>query len=155
LLRNGEIVKKLNPDIIANTAVNGSAFKNVIPELESAELISSQEDMMRLQSALQTRGLYAGVIDGELGRGTRSAILNFEASIGLQQTGLPTMALLRRFGDDRMRPAHMYSNGRGVVTETGETTAAPPPAANVQVPTPLKRPPMLIRKPNFNPFSNF
>lgn len=155
LLRNGEIVKKLNPDIIANTAVNGSAFKNVIPELESAELISSQEDMMRLQSALQTRGLYAGVIDGELGRGTRSAILNFEASIGLQQTGLPTMALLRRFGDDRMRPAHMYSNGRGVVTETGETTAAPPPAANVQVPTPLKRPPMLIRKPNFNPFSQF
>ncbi|NJM33362.1 MAG: trypsin-like serine protease [Rhodomicrobium sp.] len=154
LLRNGQVVKKLNPDIIANTAVNSSAFRNVIPELEAAELINSHEDMIRLQSELQTRGLYAGVIDGELGRGTRSAILNFEASIGLPPTGLPTIALLRRFGEERMRPAHMYSNGRGVVSDPEQTTATPS-AANAIVPKPLKRPSVLIRKKPFNPFSQF
>ncbi len=155
LLRKGQVVKKLNPDIIANTAVNGSAFKYVIPELDDQELIASRDDMVKLQAELKTQGLYLGVIDGQLGRGTRTAIINFQTSIGLRPSGLPTEALLSRFNEDRAHPAHMFSNGQGIVTQPEPVQA--PAAPTVAVPPPLRRPahlvppPRLVR-PAFNPF---
>ncbi len=133
LLRKGQVVKKLAPDIIANTAVNGSAFKYIIPELDDEEVISSRDEMVRLQTELQTRGLYTGVVDGELGRGTRTAISNFETSIGLPPTGLPTESLLRRFDEAQTRPMHTLSNGRGLVTSPAHT-ASPAAAPTVVVP---------------------
>jgi Putative peptidoglycan binding domain/Trypsin len=117
LLREGRIVKRMKPDIIANTGVNGSAFGPVIQSLENADLLASVEDMMRLQSELQLRGFYSGTLDGQLGRDTRSAILRFEETQRLPQTGLPTKALLRRMDEDRIKASHTLSTIRGGVIE--------------------------------------
>jgi hypothetical protein len=149
LIRKGEVTKKLDPDIIANTGVNGAAFTHVIAQMESAEIINSKEEMVRMQSELQLRGMYAGSLDGTLGRETRAAIIRFEASTGGQPTGLPTQTLLRRFSEERVTPAHVYSNARGVVTtpEQAETTGEPrPPITPKHGPRPVKAPP-------FNPFN--
>jgi hypothetical protein len=148
LLRKGEVVKKLTPDIIANTGVNGMAFSHVVEEMQNAEILNSREDMVRMQSELQTRGLYSGTLDGTLGRGTRAAIIEFEALLGVPPTGLPTQALLRRFDEERVKPTHMYSNGRGVIGPDQN-----PPAASDEVPVdlPVRRKPERKSKP-FNPF---
>jgi hypothetical protein len=117
LLREGRIVKRLKPDIIANTGVNGTAFNDIINSLETADLLASIEDMMRLQAELQLRGLYVGTLDGQLGRSTRNAILKFEEVQGMQQTGLPTKALLRRLDEERIKASHTLSTIRGGVAE--------------------------------------
>jgi protease YdgD len=160
LLRKGEVIKKLTPDIIANTGVTGHAFKQIIPELEDNELIANQDEMKRLQTELHARGLYTGTIDGELGRGTRTAIMNFETSIGQSATGLPTVSLLRRFGEERVKPSYQFSNGQGIVGPDPSQKAEP--AATAPVPTPTPAPPPLRRHQApaprtapFNPFGRF
>ena len=117
LLREGRIVKRLKPDIIANTAVDGTAFGPVIQALENADLLASTEDMTRLQLELQARQLYSGTLDGQLGRATRNAILRFEADAKMIATGLPTKTLLRRLDEDRVRGSHTLSTARGTVNE--------------------------------------
>jgi hypothetical protein len=129
LLREGSIVKRLKPDIIANTAVNGSAFAPIIESLENADLLASNEEMMRLQTELQERGLYSGVVDGQMGRGMRNAILEFEKSARLPLTGLPTKALLRRMDEDGVKASHTLSTIRGNVTEP-RPSPTPRPAPN-------------------------
>jgi Putative peptidoglycan binding domain len=117
LLREGRIIKRMKPDVIANTGVTGAAFGSVIESLESADLLGSIEEMMHLQTELQLRGLYSGTLDGQLGRDTRSAILRFEENQRLPQTGLPTKALLRRMDEDRIKASHTLSTIRGGVSE--------------------------------------
>lgn len=148
LMRDGEVAKKLDPDVIANTGVNGTAFSNVIEQMGSAEIINSKEDMVRMQTELQIRGFYAGALDGTLGRETRAAIIDFETSNASQPTGLPTQALLRRFGAEQVTPTRIYSNGKGVVTtEHTEATSEPkPPFA------PKRRPRRPVKPPPFDPF---
>ncbi len=161
LLKKGQVVKKLNPDIIANTGVNATAFKHIISELQNANVITKSEEMVRLQQELQSRGLYAGTLDGELGRGTRTAIVNFETSVGLKPTGLPTLSLLHRFGEERTRPTHLLSS-RGAIVDpaVGESQpaqvqiqATPQPQPDF-VPNPSRRPAIKIKRQYFNPFSN-
>ena len=148
LMRKGEVAKKLDPDIIANTGVNGTAFNHVIAQMESAEIINSKEEMVRVQSELQLRGFYNGSIDGTLGRDTRAAIIRFEASTGVKPTGLPTRGLLRHF-EERVTPAHVYSNGKGVLKapEQPQNAGEPkPPIGPKNRPRPIKAPP-------FEPFN--
>jgi hypothetical protein len=143
LMRKGQVAKKLDPDIIANTGVNGTAFNHVIAQMESSEIINSRDEMVRVQNELRLRGFYSGTVDGTLGRETRAAIIQFEESNGTQPTGLPTQTLLRRFGEERITPAHMYSNARGVVStpdqsETASTQQPEPPAIPVRRSPPVK-----------------
>jgi Trypsin len=132
LLREGRIVKRLKPDIIANTGVDGTAFNPVIQALEGADLLASSQEMMRLQSELQFRALYSGTLDGQLGRATRNAILRYEESVGLMQTGLPTRVLLRRLEEERVKASHTLSTARG---PAGEVQPRPSPT-----PRPAGRP---------------
>jgi len=125
LLREGRIVKRLKPDIIANTGVNGTAFNDIIQALETADLLASVEDMMRLQNELLLRGLYVGTLDGQLGRATRNAILKFEETQGMQQTGLPTKALLKRLDEERVKASHTMSTIRGNVNEPPRPNPTP------------------------------
>ena len=161
LMRKGQVSKKLDPDIIANTGVNGTAFNHVIAQMETAEIINSRDEMVKVQNELRLRGFYSGTVDGTLGRETRAAIIQFEESSGTQPTGLPTQTLLRRFGEERITPAHMYSNGRGVVSSPDQaqadvaSTPKPPQAASEPKPpaVPARRVPPAIRPETFNPFS--
>ena len=141
LLRKGKIVKKLNPDIIANTGVNVLAFEHVIRSLRNADLINSYEDMIRLQEELKARGLYDGDIDGRLGRGTRNAIVSFEQLVGLSPTGLPSYSLLKLFGEPSVRPSHTLTNAPGAVEippQQNELQNAK--VENLDPPVPEKRP---------------
>lgn len=52
----------------------------------------TKDDAKRVQQALNTRGYNAGVVDGAIGRGTRKAIADFQASVDLPSTGVVTAA---------------------------------------------------------------
>jgi len=129
LLREGRIEKRLKPDIIANTGVNGTAFNAVIQALETADLLASSDDMRKLQFELQFRTLYSGTLDGQLGRAMRNAILRYEESEGLMQTGLPTRALLRRLDEDRIKASHTLSTVHGI---EGEPQPRPNPTPRLK-----------------------
>jgi protease YdgD len=148
LVRKGEVAKKLDPDVIANTGVNGTAFSHVVAQMEKADIIDSREQMVRMQSELQLRGLYSGTLDGTLGREMRAAIIRFEESSGAQPTGLPTLALLRRFKEERITPAHILSNGSGVISPDQPETASAPKA-----PITPKHRPRAVKAPPWNPFA--
>ena len=159
LMRKGQVAKKLDPDIIANTGVNGTAFNHVIAQMEGAEIINTKEEMVKVQTELRMRGFYSGTLDGTLGRETRTAIIQFEESSGIQPTGLPTQALLRRFGEERITPAHMYSNGRGILaapdTPSESTAGVPKPsqAASEKPPAIPARRTRPAKAKVFDPFS--
>jgi hypothetical protein len=136
LLREGRIIKRLTPDVIANTGVNGTAFGNIIETLENADLLATAEDMMRLQGELQARGLYVGTLDGQLGRSTRAAILRFEETEGLLQTGLPTRAVLHRLDEERVKATHTLSTVRGGVAEPPRPSPTPRPSSISNAPPP-------------------
>jgi protease YdgD len=148
LLRKGQVVKKLSPDIIANTGVNATAFEHVIAELENSAVISSHDSMVRLQGELAARGLYTGTLDGQLGRATRSAIANFESSVGMKPTGLPTVSLLERFGEDRARSSHTLSNAPqgsvGSVIKQEPVSTAPPKLQEPLIQQQRTTPPVLL-----------
>ncbi|MEM0905999.1 MAG: peptidoglycan-binding domain-containing protein [Pseudomonadota bacterium] len=50
--------------------------------------------VLKVQSALADSGYYGDAIDGDLGPGTRDAIVAFERDRGLEETGEPSVALL-------------------------------------------------------------
>ena len=52
----------------------------------------------QVQRKLKKLGYYEGVVDGELGRGTRAAIRAFQAENGLDETGKIDRPLLRSLG---------------------------------------------------------
>lgn len=140
LLRKGQVVKKLDPDIIANTGVNVQAFERVINSLRSADLINSYEDMISLQQELKVRGLYNGDIDGRLGRGTRSAIVDFEQLVGLDPTGLPSYSLLKLFRVPSVRPSHTLSNAPDSVEIPPQNEVVQAKVEALDPPVPEKRP---------------
>lgn len=145
ILRDGRIIRRLKPDIIANTAVNGPAFDRIIEQLDNAEIINTHPDMVRLQTELQTRGYYNGAIDGSMGRNLRTAIVNYETANSIPLTGIPSLALLRRLNEDRVRPSHMFSTGTGDVNDFPA-----PPAQQPIVPKPPRR--EKNKRPTFDPF---
>jgi len=55
-----------------------------------------QNQMRRLQSALQARGFDVGGVDGILGAGTRAAVQDMQQQLGMPADGWPTPALLNR-----------------------------------------------------------
>ncbi len=52
-------------------------------------------EKQELQKHLLARGYYDGKIDGKIGNGSRKAIKAFQARAGMQQTGHPSMEVLR------------------------------------------------------------
>lgn len=62
----------------------------------NAETGLDQNQMRRLQQALQARGFDVGGIDGILGAGTRAAVQDMQQQLGMPADGWPTPALLNR-----------------------------------------------------------
>jgi peptidoglycan hydrolase-like protein with peptidoglycan-binding domain len=61
-----------------------------------AEKPKPSELVRRIQLGLSTRGLYDGPADGLTGPRTEAAILFFEQTEGMEETGLPSKAILTR-----------------------------------------------------------
>jgi len=55
-----------------------------------------EEESKELQTRLKTLGFYDGEIDGKIGGGSRSAIIEFQKRAGLQQTGYASKRVLSR-----------------------------------------------------------
>lgn len=85
---------KSQTKIIANTAVNASAFYDMTKILQSADVIDSQKSLKTLQAWLKADGFYKGQIDGYFGPLTRNAISSYQTARQLPATGLPTQSLL-------------------------------------------------------------
>ncbi len=56
----------------------------------------SFEETQELQKRLAEYGYYDGKIDGKIGEGSRAAIMAFQARAGLDQTGHPSLEVLKR-----------------------------------------------------------
>ena len=60
----------------------------------------AREDVKEIQARLQAFGFNAGPADGNAGRVTEGAIMNYQQKRGLPQTGKPDRALLDQLRDD-------------------------------------------------------
>ncbi|GLQ77122.1 lytic transglycosylase [Mesorhizobium huakuii] len=53
------------------------------------------EERQELQKRLSQHGLYDGKFDGKIGDGTKTAIMTYQAKVGLTQDGYPSMEVLK------------------------------------------------------------
>ena len=86
--------KRIQTKIIANTAVNASAFFYATEILREAKLIEKPNSLRAVQTWLKTDGFYKGRVDGVYGPRTRAAIIAYQTRRKLPVTGLPTQDLL-------------------------------------------------------------
>jgi hypothetical protein len=96
VLHKGSVVRRLKEDVVANTAVNATAFAGIIPSLAEGEMVQSSAEILEMQHYLRIAGLYAGALDGVFGRATRAAIQTYERLSHGLSTGLPSRAVLAR-----------------------------------------------------------
>lgn len=61
----------------------------IVAEHNGKRITVRRETLARAQMELQKKGLYTSTIDGLYGKGTRSALLSYQKSNNLAQTGLP------------------------------------------------------------------
>lgn len=90
-------------DIIANTAVNASAFAAQIEPLSTSQILTATAAIRDLQERLKMSNHYSGRIDGAYGPALKSAIAIYEQASGLPVTGLPTRTLVQRLAQDDLR----------------------------------------------------
>ena len=100
MIEDGEVVHRSKADPVANTAVGAEAFAGKLEAFRQAVILQSGAAMRSLQVELKSRGLYRGPPDGVYGAVLRKAILEYERSVGMIETGLPTAALLRRLEEE-------------------------------------------------------
>lgn len=100
MIEDGEVVHRAKADAVANTAVGAEAFAARLEAFRQAAILQSGANMRALQVELKSRGLYRGPLDGMHGLLVRKAILDYERSVGLIETGVPTAALLRRLEEE-------------------------------------------------------
>lgn len=90
-------------DIVANTAINASAFAAQIETLRHVQILATTAAIRDLQERLKVSNHYAGRVDGTYGPALKAAISAYEAASGLPITGLPTQPLVQRLARDELR----------------------------------------------------
>jgi protease YdgD len=100
MIEDGEVVHRAKAGPVANTAVGSQAFAGKLEAFRQAVILPSGAPMRALQVELKSRGLYRGPLDGRFGTRLRDAILDYERSVGLTETGLPTAALIKRLEEE-------------------------------------------------------
>lgn len=96
ITHDGQIVQRLDSEVIANTALLAAPLVERLQAFSSARVIADGSDMLRLQDHLSQLGLDPGPQDGIFGPLTRQAIEAYEARSGLPITGMATHTLLQR-----------------------------------------------------------
>jgi protease YdgD len=93
LVKDGKIAKRFKQDIIANTAVNATAFADLIAPLREARILEDRDSIRRLQTRLKDLHHYTGALDGSYGPLMKAAIEDFQRTHGQPVTGLATVEL--------------------------------------------------------------
>ncbi len=79
-------------ELIAANSLSDQWSERVEQILEAWE--TTAYDPEELQYLLQQLGLYSGSIDGDIGRGSKAAIRQFQSQLGLEETGEPSVVLV-------------------------------------------------------------
>jgi hypothetical protein len=96
LTQRGEVVHRYKSETVANTAVGAGAFRPALDALARADILATRADIVALQRLLAAEGLYRGSPDGVYGPLLNAAVRAFEQAQGRNETGLATVALLKR-----------------------------------------------------------
>ena len=83
-------------EAIANTAVSATVFAGTLKTFRTAHILGAVEPMKELQERLKAAGHYTGPIDGTYGPALKMAIMAFEASARVPQTGMASEDVLSR-----------------------------------------------------------
>ncbi|WP_308916721.1 serine protease [Jannaschia sp. LMIT008] len=78
------------PEVASAPAPEVAAPEETLRQAQRSERALSRPEKQDLQRALRWFGHYAAAIDGSFGRGTRGAMIGWQASQGLPQTGVLT-----------------------------------------------------------------
>lgn len=121
IMHDGEIIQKLASEIVANTALLAAPLVPRVEALANNDVITTRDDLVRMQDRLAHKGFFAGLRDGIYGRITRASIESYEASMGLPVTGLATKTLLQRLqGSEPAQPERAEHSGEGAHIATGD-----------------------------------
>jgi membrane-bound lytic murein transglycosylase B len=99
LIKNFKVIKRYNNADAYALAVGhlsdrlrgGGEFSTEWPD---ADLRLSDSELMQVQQLLAQRGLYDGDIDGNIGSGSRAAIMSYQEAVGLEANGQVSQKLL-------------------------------------------------------------
>lgn len=89
------ITHRSKSDTIANTGANTLAFAAAFDVFRSSTLLTTRDEIRRLQGVLAAKALYTGPHDGRFTPALRTAITAYERAAHLPVTGLATHTLLR------------------------------------------------------------
>lgn len=127
LTQDGEVLHRYRSDAVANTGVSTLAFMEQKGHFATAEVVTSRDDIRRMQRSLSAAGHYRGLVDGRYGPALRTAIESFEAAERRPRTGLASRDLLRRLdvlmADRSGAPAYEPASDR---VETGSVPRPQP-----------------------------
>ncbi len=113
LIERGRVIKRSRFHTIANTAVNASAFYEMIPLLAKAEILTDPLDIIELQSNLKNQHYLRGKADGIFGSQTERAIKAYERQLQFPPAGLPTRRIL-----NALRNVNIIQRGRASLSSS-------------------------------------
>ena len=110
LIKNFKVIKRYNNADAYALAVGhlsdrlrgGEAFTVDWPD---ADLRLSDSELVKVQELLAQRGLYDGDIDGNIGSGSRAAIMSYQETVGLTADGQVSQKLLEMLQIRPIAPA--------------------------------------------------
>jgi len=94
IMLNDQVVHRFKSDDVANTGVNSLAFAAALDNFRASAMLTTREDVRRLQDALAAKALYTGPHDGRYHPRLHKAIADYERAAHMPVTGLATHALL-------------------------------------------------------------
>ncbi len=94
-LVSGEISRTISQEVNKNIA--DKVIEDATVELvEVDKQLNAKADIKQAQQLLKDLGFRPGVVDGLMGKNTRTAINAFQNSLGIKQDGLLTASLLHK-----------------------------------------------------------
>lgn len=146
---NGVVIEGETPAQNAGVPVNpGDETASIIRQAEGSDLAATPQAVtghenvalaVAVQQALIRRGLYNGAADGVIGPRTTAAILFFEQTEGLPETGAVTEDLLKRLAEGAP-PAETTPAISAAAPLAGEGEVDAVAAAIRSAPVPVSRP---------------
>lgn len=96
--RNFDLIMRWNNSTLYALSVGILAdkikYNNAPIYAKPQQTVISRSDLKEIQTYLKEKGFYKNAIDGILGKGTRTAIQNYQKSIGWDEDGYPSLKLL-------------------------------------------------------------